>query len=330
MARSNPFTPRGQIKEPLQFSGRWSELSLVFHAVERSRPVFVVGSPGIGKSSLLKHIQQSAALNLERFDLRTFFLDLAPADAPAEIYRVIIQALGKQGNSVVALAAALASSDGPVLLCLDNTDAVLGYDWGAPLLDDLVQLVRQGQLLLVAAQNSAPPMLSERVAVVQLGAFAAAEVRLLTDIYLEGSGVVFTPRNLQQLYQVSQGHPAYLQRAAYHLFESKLQPEYDWVQHYRKEAGEQPVPGAPLSPAVFEGADEGIGAFSASGDGTAQVEAAALPRFEIADSGGAFWYALPLLLGALLFLVSQQIWLACSVAAIAMAAVVALRARGVM
>ena len=326
MAVSNPFIQRGQISDPRYFSGRWSELSLVFQAIESSRPVFIVGSPGIGKSSLLKHITQSAALNLERFDLRSFYLDLAPATAASGVYDVIIRALGRNGHSLVALDTALANSGGPVMLCLDNGDAVAETEWGAAMLDDLVRLARAGRLMLVVAQNTAPPIFSERVVSVRLGAFAAAEVRLLTDIYLEGTGVQFTPRNLQQLYRLSQGHPVYLQRAAYHLFEAKLQPEYSWLQRYREEAYDQPIPGAPLPPAVFEGADGGIGVFSDAED-VAQAAPDLPPRFDLESSGGALFYALPLILGALLFLFTQNIWLAALLAFVGLAVVIVLRQR---
>lgn len=316
----NPFVQRGQIRDPRRFTGRWGELSLIFGAIEQRRPVFVVGIPGIGKSSLLLHVVQSAAINMERFDLRAFTLDLAMAGSEADVYRVVIEALGKRGNSVVALRQALAETDGPVLLCLDNAHMAEG-NWGVELLDELVRLARSGQLMLVVAQQGEPPVLSERLAVVRLGAFAPAEVRLLAEAYLEDTGVSFTPRNLQQLYRLSQGHPAYLQRAAFHLFQAKLDAEYNWVQAYLAEAQGQPIPGAPLPPLVFEGAQQEIER-AAYAEVEGESEAPPPPTFDLDQPSGLLFYGLPLLLGFLLVLTTQNVWFGVIVAVIGLVVVV--------
>lgn len=313
MSIANPFTERGQIRDPRRFAGRWGELSLIFNAIEQRRPAFVVGMPGIGKSSLLLHVVQSAGINMERFDLRAFTLDLAVAASEADVYRVVIEALGKSGDSVIALRQALTDTDGPVLLCLDNAHTIEG-DWGANLLEELARLTRAGQLMLVVAQEGEPPILSERVVIVRLGAFATAEVRLLTEAYLEGSGMSFTPRNLNQLYRLSRGHPAYLQRAAFHLFRAKLDSEYNWVKAYLDEARDVPIPGAPLPPQVFEGAQQEAerAAYAEDED---QVEPPAPPTFDLDEPSNILFYGVPILIGLVLALVTSSVWLGIAAAA---------------
>src|SRR6185503_10129967 len=116
MTVSNPFTERGRITDPLRFAGRWSELSLIFERLESGRPVFLVGSAGVGKSSLLTHIVQSAAVNLEENELCAFYLDLRPAPGLAEVYRVVVEALGQRGDTLAALELALVAAEAPVLL----------------------------------------------------------------------------------------------------------------------------------------------------------------------------------------------------------------------
>ena len=130
MTGINPFTQRGRIDDPARFVGRWGELSLLFGALEARRPVFVVGVAGIGKSSLLAHVVQSASINLERFDLRAFSLDLAVAESERDVYRVIIEALRGRGASPQALRELLAESDSPTLLCLDNAQVASARGWG--------------------------------------------------------------------------------------------------------------------------------------------------------------------------------------------------------
>jgi hypothetical protein len=249
----NPFTERSRITEPSRFAGRWSELSIIFDALQSRRPVLVIGTPGIGKSSLVSHVADAAAANLEREDLRAFYLDLAQADTATTVYRTLIEALGQHGETAAALEVALLADDAPTLLALDNADAALAAGWGADLLESLARIVRGGQLLLVAALDGPAPQLSERFVHVSLGAFAPAELRLLAEAYLDGTGVEFAGSELRALADLSLAHPAYLQRAAFHLFRTKLEPGYDWRAAYLEEARERPIPGAPLPPAVFTG-----------------------------------------------------------------------------
>jgi hypothetical protein len=69
--------------------------------------------------------------------------------------------------------------------------------------------------------------------------------------------VRFSAAELREVATLSVRHPAYVQRAAFHLFRSHTQPDYDWRAAYLAEADERPVPGAPLPPAIFEGDEAG-------------------------------------------------------------------------
>lgn len=279
----NPFTQRSRISDPRRFVGRWRELSVIFDRLEAGRPVLIAGIPGIGKSSLLTHTAQSAAVNLETPELEAFYLDLAHLEDAGACYNLIAQALGSRGTTAAAVDVALLACDSPVLLCLDRADAACAAGWGSDLLATLARIARQraqalpasppvlraplpdlpppvapppptiAPLLLVVAVGGPAPDLSEPFATLGLGAFAPAEVRLFTDAYLDGTGVQFTPGELRELTTLSVGHPAYLQRAAFHLFRAHTEPDYDWRAAYFAEARERPVPGAPLPPAVFSG-----------------------------------------------------------------------------
>jgi AAA domain len=263
----NPFTERGRITEPRRFAGRWAELSLIFERLEAGKPVLVGGAPGIGKSSLLTHIVQSAAVNLELPELRAFYLDLASAESSAQVYRTIAEALGERGDTSAALEVALVAGGDPVLICLDNAQGSIDAGWGEGLLEALARIARGGSLLLVVAVGANVPQLSERFATISLGALAQTEVRLLIEAYLDDTEVSFTPAELHEIARLSAGHPAYVQRAAYHLFQSKIDPSVDWRIAYLLEARERPVPGAPLPPAVFEGQGQGRMAQSGYGSG---------------------------------------------------------------
>lgn len=323
----NPFAERGRITEPQRFAGRWSELSMVFDAIQARRPVLVSGPPGIGKSSLISHVADAAAANLEREDLRAFYLDLAEADSAADVFRAVVAALGQRGDTASALEVALLADDAPTLLALDNAQAAVAAGWGEGLLEALARMARGGALMLVAAAEGQPPLLSEPFAQVRLGAFAPAEVRLLAEAYLDGTGVEFTPAELRALAGLSAAHPAYLQRAASHLFRSKLEPGYDWRTMYLLEARERPVPGAPLPPAVFEGAgDAGPGA-SRYGEAEGAPGARGPQLAPLPEAPAAMLLIVALLAAAAVALVAGAQLVALALAAAGVAAIVIARRR---
>ena len=283
-----------------------------------------MGGAGIGKSSLLTHIMQSASASLDIPNLFSFYLDLAEAPGLAEVYRVVVEALGQRGATAAALQVALAGADAPALLCLDNAQAALAQGWGAELLEALARMVRGRTLMLVVAVAGEQPLLSERYAAVGLGALRPAEVRLVAETYLDETGVAFSPQELRDLHALSAAHPAYLQRAAYYLFESKLHPGLDWRAAYLGEARERPIPGAPLPPEVFSGAQSGRVSDSVYGEDPQDDEHAGPRLLPIPETGSLALLA-PLIVGLLILVVTGSLGLGLLVGLAALAAVLATR-----
>jgi AAA domain-containing protein len=324
----NPFTERGRIIDPARFAGRWSELSLIFERLEAGRPVLLAGPPGVGKSSLLTHVVQSAAVNLELPELRAYYLNLTGAESAAEVYRVVVEALRQRGDSLAALEVALVAADEPVLLCLDDAQTAIAGGWGEGLLEALARIARGGRLFLVAAVAGPPPLLSERFATISLGALATTELRLLAEAYLDDSGVSFTPAELREIAGLSAAHPAYVQRAAFHLFQSKLDPSLDWRAAYLAEARARPIPGAPLPPAVFEGQGKGWLAQSAYGE-EQYVGATKIPQqIPLPETPTALVFGIPLLGALLLLALTGSLPLALVVAIVGSVGVALWRRRG--
>jgi hypothetical protein len=318
----NPFTERGRITAPARFAGRWSELSLIFERIENARPVLLAGPPGIGKSSLLTHVMQSAALNLDRPELRSYYLDLRVTPDAATVYRLVVAALGQRGDTLAALEVALLDAGGPVLLCLDNVEAAIAAGWGEGLLEALARVVRGGGLLLVAAVNGPAPRLSERFATINMGALAATEVRLLTEAYLDNTGVSFTPMELRTLTDLSVAHPAYVQRAAFHLFASKLDPTIDWRAAYLAEARSRPVPGAPLPASVFEGQQTRRVEQSFYGEEQYSATSSVPQQLALPETAPVLAFAFPLLAALLLLVLTGNLPLALVIVVLGMLGVI--------
>jgi hypothetical protein len=326
MIQNNPFTERGRITNTAHFAGRWSELSLIFERLEAGRPVLISGGPAIGKSSLLTHITQSAAVNLEIPELRAYYLDLRGAESASQIYATVASALGQPGDTLAALELGLVAAGDPVLICLDNAQAALAEGWGEALLESLARVARGNSLFLVVAMAGEPPPLSERFATIKLGALAQTEVRLLAVAYLDGTGVDFTAQELREIAELSGAHPAYVQRAAYHLFQSKIDPAVDWRAAYRAEARTRPIPGAALPPAVFEGTGGQLLTQSSYADGDERRAGQAPQQLPLPDLSPLLTMLIALASTVALFLLTGS-WLIAVIAGIAALIGVSLWAR---
>jgi len=295
----------------------------------------------VGKSSLLTHIAQAAATTLEQPTLESLYVDLALLDGAAALYRLVCQALGSAGDSTAALELALVERGDPVLLVLDNGQTAIAAGWGEGALEALARMVRRSRplegyeaaslsgdidLMLVAAVTGSPPQLSEPFASITLGAVAATEVRLLADAYLDDTGVSFAPSELRELWQLSAGHPAYLQRAAFHLFRAKVEPGYDWRAAYRAEVRTMPLPGAPLPPGTFEG--DANRARESGYDDSLEAGTRPMPEgFQPVGMGGAFVALIGLALGLLVWRVSGSLLLGAALLAVAIVASVVVQRR---
>lgn len=321
---ANPFTERDRIIDPQHFIGRWRELSVIFDRLAVNSPVLIAGPTKIGKSSLLTHITQSGGVNLENPELRSFYVDLSVLPDAAACYELIVRALGSTGNTPAALEVALIEADYPVLLCLDNVETAMATGWGERMLETLARMTRRSRavatptaalpytsaqpLLLVAAMRSPVPTLSEPFATVTLSALSLTEARLFVDTYLGGTDIAFTAQEVRDLNTLSGGHPAYFQRAAYHLFIAKTQPGYNWRTAYLAEAQDRPIPGAPLPPGAFEStaahAPEVI--YNDSGVELSQSRRSTAPHIE--GQGGLFGVLL-LIIAAFLALQLSGSWL---------------------
>ncbi|MGQ9926699.1 MAG: ATP-binding protein [Chloroflexaceae bacterium] len=340
----NPFTQRERITDPERFAGRWREVGMVFERIEARRPVLLIGARGTGKSSLLTHVGQSAGAVLEDPTLEALYLDVALLPDAATLYRLIASALGGRGDSLEAVEMVLSRVGRTVLVCLDHTEAAIAAGWGAEMLEDMARLARRsipGQpgspvprgegvfdLLLVAAGGATAPGLSEPFAQVRLGAFAPAEVRLFAEAYLDATGVTFTSAELHEAAALSAGHPAYLQRAMFHLFEARGRPDYDWRAAYLAEAREQPVPGAPLPPEAFVGQGDAVRDEGRGGE-LATRQAPVLPAAPPGgDLSGLLNAALPLVLALIALQVLGNWFVALAVLVAGYGVVAALARRG--
>ena len=146
------------------------------------------------------------------------------------------------------------------------------------------------------------------------------------EAYLDDDPITFTPAELRQVIELSAAHPAYVQRAAYHLYQSKLDPSIDWRIAYLLEARELPIPGAPLPPAIFEGRRQEQVAQSGYGDVSSEQASSGPIQLPLPDAAPILILLAALIPALLVYLISGSLLLSIG-AAIAGAVVAALRPR---
>jgi hypothetical protein len=152
-------------------------------------------------------------------------------------------------------------------------------------------------------------------------------VRLVAAAYLDDANVTFSPEDLRNLADLSARHPAYLQRAAFHLFQAKIQPGYDWRTAYLQEVRERPVPGAALPPGVFE-SERGVSESDLTYDDQDQDASAVRPEaLQTQGMGGFLVVMLSLAAALIVFQVSGNWWLAGGTFVAGLALVVAIERR---
>lgn len=158
---TTPFETQ-MLRDATVFVGRWSELQLLMHAIDKRRPVLVVAPPRSGKSSLLFHAVAAGGILLDHDDLPAFYLDMAEFPDYEAVETTIAEAFAPPGTPW--LQAILRPATAP-LLAFDNIDAPQFAPHRDAFMAQLANECAAGRLRVIAAasQLDAVPAVWERV-----------------------------------------------------------------------------------------------------------------------------------------------------------------------
>lgn len=224
----NPFCDRGRINDPARLFNRERILRELRDLLRNGNSVSLVGEREIGKSSLLYTLYRTGA---EWFPEGTVhYVDLQVVVDMEDFCAEVLRGLGRKGNNLRALKEALRSQW--LVLLLDEVEKLTRPAFTADLHDLLRGLAQEPTFTLTVASHRPlaeifPPssdtspfhnIFTEKF----LGPFSPAESRAFLAHRLRGTGITFTPEEIERLVAESGGHPAHLQRLAYALFEEKL------------------------------------------------------------------------------------------------------------
>jgi hypothetical protein len=225
----NPFGDKGRVTDPARFFDREEPLRQIFEELGKGVNLSVVGESQIGKSSLLSMV---CAMGPERMNLppESFaYLNLEWVDDEDDFYEALCDALGIETHRGFKLIRAL--RDKKYFLCLDEIEKMTWNGFTIRLRSHLRGLAdgSDAPLKLVIASRSPlahlfpdSPELNSPLAGIcrqlNLGPFSLAVAQTFLFHRLQGTGVIFTEREISDILAESNGHPARLQQAAANLY----------------------------------------------------------------------------------------------------------------
>jgi hypothetical protein len=258
----NPFIV-GRPVPPEHFVGRKKEVKAILDRLAGPAPdsTAVSGEALTGKTSLLHYI--SSPEIAEKWGLSpekcTFlFVDsqtIIPF-SPMGFWRYVLKSLAArevhdpgyidsllQGDDVGSfelgeLFDRTARNGKLVILLLDEFEHIVGYvNPDDPqflyLLRGLINRPAHGLALVLASRKPLHVLCQSMRPVgspfptsfnsLSLGSLSPEEANKLIDVYTQGTGVIFSGRDRQFAYEISKGHPYWLQKACFKLFERHVE-----------------------------------------------------------------------------------------------------------
>jgi len=226
---ANPFMPlNGRIEQSEQFFNREKELREIFEVLNAGSGVELLGDRQIGKSSILQQIKHRASSALT-VKWEPIYLNLQKVHTEAEFYESFCEELGIANCAGIDLNRAMRSRR--VLLLLDETENLQGNGFTREIRDRLRAFAEDGALRLVVAactpldrlfpdshENGMTSPFQGICLRVELKPWSKETVRRFVAVKLENTGIYFSKKEMEKLWQESQGHPQKLMKACFDLY----------------------------------------------------------------------------------------------------------------
>lgn len=232
------------VRDPAQFVGREREVVQISELLAAGRSCVLVGPTGSGKTSLLNHLGQAAAMVLD-VPPTVIYLDLAGVRTTEDFYAPILRALRQLGDDELALGQVLAADEPPaVVLLLDELDRA-GSGFSGLVRSALRGWIREGELLLVAASaeslDRAAPDLQTTLLQLTLPPMPEREARALVRELATRANLELAGAAIADIIGVAGGYPARIQRALELWVQSEGGKTFDWRRTFREQFPEQAV-----------------------------------------------------------------------------------------
>lgn len=229
----NPFNHRtGRIDEPRWVFGREKEVNRIFEILNCGSSVAIVGEPEIGKSSLLKVIEDRATSQL-KMPRKPIYLDLGNVWDEEDFYVAFCDTVGIDVCKGFRLSRELQKHQ--LLLILDNVEK-MAWDGFTNQIRSQIRALAEGKdapLRLVIATPAPLNRLFPDSSMVspfdnicleeQLLGWDEKTVRNLILSCLEKTSIRFSEAEITDIIRESQGHPKQVVQRCYQTYSNYLQ-----------------------------------------------------------------------------------------------------------
>ncbi len=222
---TTPFETQ-MLRDAALFVGRWSELQLVMHAIDKRRPVLVVAPPRSGKSSLVFHAVAAGGILLDHDDLPAFYLDMAEFPDLEAVETTIAEAFAPPGTPWLQ---AILRPDTAPLLAFDNIDALQFAPHRDAWMAQLARECAAGRLRVIAAASQLD-VVPSAWEFVHLSPVGQSFLREYLDVCIPDGP---HPDRADQTYMVThaRGHVGTLIVILTLWYQAQRQADLDWRTH---------------------------------------------------------------------------------------------------
>ncbi|MGK7901122.1 MAG: CHAT domain-containing protein [Hormoscilla sp.] len=235
----NPFGKKGRITNPKEFFGRKELLDELFEKLARGVNCSLVGESEIGKSSILSMVCHwgPEKIGLPRLPPDAFiYLDMQIIHHEDQFFQALCDELKIETCRGYELARALRGKR--YILCIDEIEKMTRQEhFTGDERSELRGLAEGDNAPFKLAIASRSPLnalfpdsddmtspLDNICRQLNVGPFSEKEAREFLNHRLRGTGVFFTDREIDELVQKSECHPARLQEAAAELYDRYTAP----------------------------------------------------------------------------------------------------------
>ena len=234
----NPFVPlQGAITDSQFLFDRDREVQRVFELLNCGNSVVLIGEKEVGKSSVIKAIEQQAKQKLI-LPRQTIYLNLATVKNEADFYFYFCSQLDIEICKGMALKRAINRKATPILLLIDEIDKMIWRGFSQHITHQLRSLAegKNAPLQLIIAttislENMFPDLKRASLTSYFMGIFAEESIKVWNKptaynfiiSRLKNTAVVFTELEIEQLIQQSKGHPQKLMSLCHQTYQQYCQ-----------------------------------------------------------------------------------------------------------
>lgn len=225
----NPFRSTGRVTDPAAFVGRDALLHELFSDLRRGVSRALLGESQVGKSSILEMICKQGPQRFHRPSSDFIYLDMQLIHREDDFFEALCAELGIEPCPSFKLSRMLRGKR--YILCLDEIEKMRKEHFSGNERETLRGLADGADMpftLVVAnrvpLEDLFPDLLGNTSALAHLCTalvvppFTSDEAHLFLAQRLNGTGITFTPTEIEDLIERSGGHPARLQRAAAEVY----------------------------------------------------------------------------------------------------------------